>query len=312
MKRTLFSIALAMMILVPSICDARFEYYDRFSTKYPRFTFISCELCHATQTPVAGSGPRNSYGSAWELQPHATVQQQNVAFDQLEKGDADKDGFTNLTEIVANTFAIHVLPGYARLNATFPAAFGYRAVPPKLLFFDNFKNATRLSVPNWTMTPSGGFKGNRVKLVSSAEVTAFAKPTPPGAAAWALNNFKRGTISVGIQLLAGAKPDASIIFSQSPLGFRFVSVSPTEIEIGQNGTVGGISTVAKKKIPFPGFGDSVRHKLKVSLSRTGLVRVFVDRVFVGSKRFPGGTVAGNVGFRSKLTLAKFYNARFSK
>ena len=306
MKRVLIITALVTAMVVPlcSIANASPQYLTELQTKYPNTTKITCGVCHTTRNPVTSANlARNPYGLACQKRPHANSAQRNKALTFIEKLDSDGDGFTNLTEITATTSAIKVLPGFAKANAAFPATAGFRPVPPNLLFFDNFSNAIRQTIPNWTVT--GAWTGNRGSLLSPASVAeVFAFPNTPAA----LNTFKAGRISAKVQLVSGN--DVDIIWSKNDLpapgpNFRFVGVSVNDITIGQDGVVGGQDFQQRATFPTALFANQAVHTLEVRLTAAGLATVFVDGARIGSLKFPAAA-AGQVGFRTqRSTRARF-------
>jgi hypothetical protein len=312
MRKILFITAfVTSMVPLYTMADASTQFLTEFQTKYPNNRAITCGVCHTTRNPVAGANlARNPYGLAFQARPHATPGQRNGALTFIEKLDSDGDGFTNLTEITATTARIKVLPGFARANPAFPRAAGFRPVPPRLLFFDNFSNAFRRTIPNWTVT--GAWTGNRVSLLSPAAVAeVFASPNTPAA----LNNFRTGTISAKVQLVSGN--DVDIIWSKSDLptpgpNFRFVGVSINDITIGQDGIVGGQAFQQEAIFPTLAFANQAVHTLEVRLTATGLATVFVDGARIGSLKFPTA-VAGQVGFRTQRnTRARFDDMTVSR
>ena len=122
------------MVSLASVASAVPPYLTTLQTKYPNTTNITCGVCHTTQFPVFPNLTRNPYGLAFQARAHRTVATRNAALTFIEKLDSDGDGYTNLTELTATTFNIKVLPGFATANAAFPAAAGFRAVPPRLAF----------------------------------------------------------------------------------------------------------------------------------------------------------------------------------
>ena len=100
-----FLLACAAFALWAPKAEAVPGYLTSFTATYPAATTLSssCLVCHTT----AGASPstRNPYGSAYGNNGHS--------FTAIANLDSDGDGFTNITEINANTY-----PGNA---ASFPA-----------------------------------------------------------------------------------------------------------------------------------------------------------------------------------------------
>jgi len=314
MKKYLIIMAsVVVMVSLSSIANALPLWFADFQAKYPNASNITCGVCHTTQSPRAGVGfARNPYGLAFQALPHVGAAIRNAAFVQLEIRDSDGDGFTNLTEIAANTPAIHVLPGFANLNAAFPGTGGFRATPPRLLFFDNFSNARPRVVPNWTFTGGGiwggvNVAGNFVLLSPGGIPDRFASPTPPGAPA-APTNFRAGTIEAQVQFVSGDQAD--IVFALTPADFRFVGMSTDGFTIGQD------SSPQQTTILNPVFLDGQPHVVKVVVGPRTLagsrVSVSVDGGPVLGSRLFGNLATGQVGVRTKTTRARFDNVRISK
>jgi hypothetical protein len=285
-------------------------YLADFIAKYPNNANITCGVCHVVQSP--GDSARNPYGQAFEARPHGTSADNAAAFTALEPLDADGDGYTNLTEITATTATVLVLPGFAAADPAFPAAAGFRPTPPRLLFADNFSNVVLTTVPDWTFQ-GGVWRGNTVGaniLLTSPPAAAqtFATPNPPVALP-PLAAFGAGTLQARVQLISATTGDkAGFFFGRTASGLRYVEVSRTAILIGQTG-----GTV--KRIANTTFANFKPHVLKVTIgaqtANGSLVRVFVDGALVGSRTFP--TLAtGTVGFRTRLTRARFDDVRFSR
>lgn len=285
-------------------------YLDEFIAKYPNNTNITCGICHVVQFP--GDATRNPYGLAFQGRAHGTPAERAAAFKAIEPPDSDGDGYTNLTEITATTATVKVLPGFALANPAFPAADGFRPTPPRLLFFDNFSNAVLTSVPNWAFQGGvwrGDVVGGNIRLTSpQTSAQTFATPNPPVALP-ALANFGAGFVQARVQLISSTSGNkADIVFGRRGTSFRYVSVASNQVLIGQSG---GAAT----RIVTPKFGDFRPHLLKVVIgpqTATGsVVRVLVDGVSIGSRTFP--TLAtGAVGFRTRLTRARFDDLRVSR
>jgi hypothetical protein len=311
MKKILVAVLSAAGVFsLCSVANAGFGYLGEFQAKYPNNVNITCGVCHTSQSP--GSSARNPYGAAFEAQAHATPADRATAFSLIEPLDSDGDGYTNLTEITATTATIKVLPGFATADAGFPAVDGFRPIPTRLLFVDNFSNVVLTTVPNWVFQ-GGTWRGNNVAgniMLTSPKASAqtFATPNPPVALP-RLASFGAGSIEARVQLISVTNGNiAEVYFARTPSSFRYVSVSRTAISIGQSG-----GTV--KRIASTRFSDFQPHLLRVVIgarTTTGsLVRVFVDGTLIGSRNFPN-LVAGKVGFRTRLTRARFDDMRVSR
>lgn len=314
MRKLLFLAALATVAaFAASIANASPVFLTEFQAKYPNTINITCGACHTTQNPsLSGDWERNRYGAAFAIRAHGTPSERSRAFLLLEKLDSDRDGYTNLTEIVATTPAIKVLPGFAAPNPAFPAAEGFRPRPTRLLFFDNFSNITATSIPNWRFTDGvwGGsiLAGNKYLTSPLAAAKTFANPAPPVPLP-ALTGFGAGSIEARVQLISVADGDqVDVVFALTPATYRLVGISGDEISIGQDGG-------SSKRIPSAVFGDFQPHLLKITIgpqTATGsVVTVYVDGTLIGARRF-SSLSTGQVGFRTKLTRARFDNMRISK
>ncbi len=100
-----FLLACAAFSLWAPNAEAVPGYLTSFASTYPAATTLSgsCLICHTTAS--ASPTTRNPYGTAYGSNGHS--------FTAIENLDSDGDGFTNITEINANTY-----PGDA---ASFPA-----------------------------------------------------------------------------------------------------------------------------------------------------------------------------------------------
>lgn len=309
MKKLLVAVLSAVGVFAwGSSASASPEFLDEFQAKYPNNVNITCGICHTTQSP--GSSARNPYGAAFAARAHGTPAERIAAFTAIEPLDSDGDHYTNLTEITATTATIKVLPGYATANPEFPAAQGFRPIPSRLLFFDNFSNVVGTSVPNWSFQ-GGVWRGNTVagNILLTSPQTASGTFATPQVALSPLTNFRAGSIEARVQLISATTgDDAYIVFGRTATTWRFVGVTDSAIIIGQRG-----GTV--KRIPTAVFHDFRPHLVRVVIgaqTTTGsLVRVFVDGSLVGSRNFT--TLAtGRTGFRTSMTRARFDNMRVSK
>ena len=305
MKKSLSLLAtVAGLIVLPSVARAADSYFSAFAAMYPNAkatTGIYCGVCHDTRT---GPGPNefNSYGSAWSLKPHFTTSQQNAAFVALEPLDSDGDGYTNLTEILANTATVIANPGYPE------------SVPAKLLFCDNFRNAVGKTIPDWTKSPgTAAWAGNKSVLTSPPTGNAFIYPTPPNASKTALPKFRTGYIQVTVKLVSMTKPLIKIVFSEaSTSAYRYVQITNTGITIGQVNTVGGVPPDTPTRVAYSGFATAA-HTVKITFASSGGVSVFLDHATTPKATHAfSSAVAGKIGFVTAATEATFDNVTISR
>ncbi|HYA42330.1 MAG TPA: hypothetical protein VEF34_13570 [Syntrophobacteraceae bacterium] len=305
MKKSFSLLAtVAGLVVLPSMACAADGYFGTFAAMYPNAkatTGIYCGVCHDTRT---GPGPKefNSYGSAWSSEPHSTTAQQNAAFIALEPLDSDGDGYTNLTEILANTATVIVNPGD-------PAS-----VPAKLLFCDNFRNAVGKTIPDWTKSPdTAAWTGNRSVLTSPATGNTFINPIPPNAWKTALPKFKTGYIQVTVKLVSMTKPLIRIVFSEaSTSAYRYVQITNSGITIGQVNTVGGVAPDTPTRVAYGGFA-SAAHTVKIAFAPNGGVSVFLDNAATPKVTHTfSSAVAGKIGFMTAATEATFDNVTISR
>ena len=305
MKKSLSLLAtVAGLIVLMSVARAEGSYFGVFAALYPNAkatTGIYCGVCHDTRT---GPGPNefNSYGSAWSLKPHSTISQQNAAFIALEPLDSDGDGYTNLTEILANTATVIANPGD-------PAS-----VPAKLLFCDNFRNAVGKTIPDWTKSPSAAaWTGNRSVLTSPSTGNAFINPTPPNTWKTALPKFQTGYIQVTVKLVSMTKPLIRIIFSEaSTSAYRYVQITNSGITIGQVNTVGDVPPDAPTRVAYTGFATAA-HTVKITFASSGEVSVFLDHAAAPKATHAfSSAVSGKIGFMTAATEATFDNVTISR
>lgn len=112
-RMRLAAVALAVLglVAVGRSAEARPTYFEIFTTRYgiePGDNLYACGVCHYKWT---GTGGRNPFGNAVEQQLYVG-KPITQALQDVEGGDADGDGFTNVDEIMN----FMTLPGYSCTN----------------------------------------------------------------------------------------------------------------------------------------------------------------------------------------------------
>ncbi len=287
-KKLLVSVFFGCMLIVPPCLMAGSSYVSDFQKLYPRATKLdSCAVCH----PVTPS--LNSYGAAFDAKHRSGVTAAQ-AFTKIETADSDGDGFTNLTEITANSF-----PG--DMNSS----------PASLLFVDNFSNATATAIPNWSKV-SGTWIGNG-KVLSSSDLTVNRVLANKAS----LASFSSGSIQSRILLKKGTTattaPSAHIVFGHvDNQHYRYIRVTATKVIIGQMGAdaggVAGVKASANYSTPL-----STWHDFRVVITAAGVVRVYADKATTLLVSYAFTTPApGKVGYYASKSSTSFDNFSVSQ
>jgi hypothetical protein len=239
------------------------SYLNTFLTTYPATSssqLNSCLLCHTT---AAGGGARNSYGADFANNGHN--------FKNIESLDSDKDGFTNISEIVALTF-----PGDA---SSHPGTTTTDSTPPTVTSFaiPSSSNSLTVLINILAATDNIGVTGYLI-TESSTKPSATASgwtPAPPSSYtfssagsktlyAWAKDaagNVSSGvSASTTITLLPGIDTTAPTVMSFSlPASAHTLTVAILSFSASDNVAVTGYLVTESASTPAasaPGWASS--------------------------------------------------------